>query len=153
MAASGRVSAGTGSQALHSSALPSKIGSVFRNEAFQFALNAGHVKSPRGHKQRVERGIQTRGIPAGAQDHNFFVTRLEDVLTGGDQLFVQLLAGPKPREADLDVGRVLAREHDQVAGQVRDAHGLAHLQHEDLAPAPLGPAWTMSWAASGMVMK
>ena len=40
---------------------------------------------------------------AGAQDADLFVGRRDDSFALGDQLFVELLAGPQPRENGSDV--------------------------------------------------
>lgn len=62
--------------------------------------------------------------------------------------------GHQPGELDLDLRRVLAREDDQVAGQVRDRRtGLPIFSTNISPPRPWAPAWTMSWAASGMVTR
>src|SRR2546427_778675 len=62
------------------------------------------------------------------------VLRGGDLLLGGHQLLVELLAGPEADEADRDVLVGLeAREADHLAREVEDADRLAHVEDEDLA--------------------
>jgi hypothetical protein len=69
-------------------------------------------------------------------------------------LLVELLAGRETGEHHLDVLVGLeAREADHLAREVGDAHGLAHLEDEDLATATRPAACRISCTASGMAMK
>ncbi len=62
----------------------------------------------------------------------------EHLLVGGAQHLVELLPGPHADDLDGDVDPdLVAGQPDHPLGQVEDADGLAHLQHEDLA-APVG---------------
>src|SRR4051812_32894147 len=54
-------------------------------------------------------------------------------------LFIELLAGARARELDSDVTvRAEAGEEDELAGEIDDADGLAHVEHEDLAAVAHG---------------
>ena len=50
----------------------------------------------------------------------------------GEQLLVELLPRPQAHELDRDLAYLEAGELDHVVREVDDAHGLAHVQHEDL---------------------
>jgi hypothetical protein len=54
------------------------------------------------------------------------------------ELLVSFSPG-RNREHDGDLGRIRPRQLDEVAGEVDDAHRLAHLEHQDLAAASLQP--------------
>ncbi len=58
------------------------------------------------------------------------------LLARGEELLVQLLAGPRLGELDRDVRLgLVAGEPDHVVGEVDDLHRLAHVEDEDLALA------------------
>ena len=74
----------------------------------------------------------------------------------GEELLVELLAGPRPvNSIAMSVVGLVAGEPDHVAGQVDDLDRLAHLEHEDVAVAvpPRSAARMTSCTASGIVMK
>ena len=89
-------------------------------------------------EQRIQRLILDDSVPAGAQHHDLVLPGLEHVFACGDELLVEFFAGSQARELDLYFGRILAREHDEIPGQIGDAHGLAHLEHENLSALPDG---------------
>ena len=86
---------------------------------------------------------QSASTGAPAQPQDLRMIGRSGGLALSPQLLVQLLAGPSPDEFDRDVvqpglairrqPRLLAREADHVAREVEDLHGLAHVEHEDLA--------------------
>ena len=52
-----------------------------------------------------------------------------------EDFLVELFAGADAGVLDLDVRALLeAREADEVVGEVHDLYGLAHVEHEELAP-------------------
>jgi len=59
--------------------------------------------------------------------------RRQRLLGIGQRLFIELLAGPEPGVFDADVGFVESRQPDHLPGEIGDQHGLAHVEHIDLA--------------------
>ena len=109
--------------------------------------------------QRIEGGLEGRPVQRAGID----AQQAGDAGGGGLLLLaieplMQLLARTLAGEDDLDVHlRLLAGETDHLAGEVDDAHRLAHVEHEDgarLARArPNAAACSTSSTASRMVMK
>ena len=111
---------------------------ILRDQLRQRLSHPLHIKISRRLEQRLQRLILTDGVPAGAQHHDLVVPGLEHVFACGDELLVEFFAGSQARELDLYFGRLLAREHDEIPGQVGDAHGLAHFEHENFSALPEG---------------
>ena len=119
----------------------------------------------------------TASTPSGSRSASriFSASVGRGALVAVEQLLVELLPGPAPDDLDVDVAvGVEARELDHRAGEVDDAHRLAHVEHEHLGAAaaiaaarrPAGvdrlrgrgaptsePERMISWTASGIVMK
>ena len=81
------------------------------------------------------RGLQGQ---ARAREHFDSVVGCgEDLFFGEIQFFVQLLARPHPGEGNRHIPfRFQTREKNQLAGQVHNAHGLAHIEDKDLTAMP-----------------
>jgi hypothetical protein len=81
-------------------------------------------------------GVGYLGVPAVCPD-----------FPGADEVLVQLLPLAQPREHDLDV--VPAAHLDEMPGDVVDAHGLTHVQNQDLARSPDGAGLNHQLAGLG----
>ena len=116
---------------------PHLLGGVFGDDLLEFGFDGGDVEGVGDADQLVDLVGQPVVVVAlvGGQDHDLLVARRDDPFALGDQLLVELLAGPQAREDDLDVLlRLEAVESDHVPGQIQDPDRLAHLEDEDLAP-------------------
>src|SRR5207249_30190 len=103
--------------------------------ALSSAIASSHARSgAREGQQPICHEVGEAPRAARLHDLDPVVLRGGDLLLGGHQLLVQLLARAEADEADRDVLVGLeAREPDHLPGEVEDAHGLPHVEDEDLA--------------------
>ena len=75
--------------------------------------------------------IAVRGARLG--DAKLRVRRRQRGFLRCERFLIEFFAGTKAGEHDRDASRVDARKPDHVVREIDDAHGLAHVEHEDLA--------------------
>ena len=109
-------------------------------------MRRAHHRAQLGHQlERVALGdellqlgdplLEPLGVDRGPRQlADLRVRRGRDLLTGADELLVELLARAHADELDLDIAiGLLARQADHVAGEIDDLDRVAHVQHVDLA--------------------
>jgi hypothetical protein len=70
------------------------------------------------------------------------------------ELLIQLFAGPGADEFDRDVKIwTQSRQKNEIASQIDDPYGIAHIEHKISPPFRMVEACSNSWHASGMIMK
>src|SRR5580658_6742407 len=85
--------------------------------------------------ERFEPFLRGEALHGSAgEDADLVVTGWHRVFQTCAQLFIELFAGPNPRELDLDVlVRPQSGQGDQIAREIENSDWLAHVQYADLA--------------------